>query len=142
MSGQTYEINSPDVITENFDDDLVLLNLRSGEYFNFTGRSRKFLDALVSGVNPAELLSELSKQEPDAGIDAVDLFEKIQKHKLIRPTVGVAATTSATMHAQAVLTMDTPFYFECFTDLGDLIAADPIHDVATEAGWPIMPETT
>jgi len=135
-----YELNTPDVMAEDFDADLVLLNLRSGEYFNITGAARAFLDTVLDGVCPASLSTVISQTAPKSGAETALYFENLQKHNLVRPIKGATALDATAAQAAAILAIGVSFPFECFTDLSDLLAADPIHDVAPEAGWPIMPD--
>jgi len=136
----SFELNTPDVMAEDFDADLVLLNLRSGEYFNITGAARAFLDVVLKGVSPASLSAQIGQTNAEAGTKAAEYFENMQKHALVRPVEGSKAQAATPAHAAAVLAIGASFPFECFDDLSDLLAADPIHDVAPEAGWPIMPD--
>ena len=76
----------------------------------------------------------------EAGAEAATYFENMQKHALVRPIEGSTAIDATAAQAAAVLAIGASFPFECFDDLSDLLAADPIHDVAPEAGWPIMPD--
>lgn len=135
-----YELNSPDVMAEDFDTDLVLLNLRSGEYFNITGGARVFLDLVLNGVSPANLAELMSQSNPEAGTSASEFFEKLDKHNLVRPIADSTANPADAAHVQAILSAGAEFPFECYSDLSDLLAADPIHDVAPEAGWPVLPD--
>jgi len=127
-------------MAEDFDADLVLLNLRSGEYFNITGAPRAFLDTVLEGVCPTSLSKALGQTNAEAGTGAALYFENLQKHTLIRPIEGSTAIDATPAHAAAVLAIGASFPFECFDDLSDLLAADPIHDVVPEAGWPVMPD--
>ena len=135
-----YELNVPDVMAEDFDADLVLLNLRSGEYFNIIGGGQAFLNKVLEGVCPTALSTEIGTLNAQAGADSQSFFENLQKHNLVRPVAGATALAAEAAHAEAVLASGAAFPFECYDDLSDLLAADPIHDVAPEAGWPIMPD--
>ncbi len=135
-----YKLDTPDVMVEEFDADLVLLNLRSGEYFNISGAPRAFLDKVLEGVCPDSLAALIGQTDTKAGAGAGQYFENMQKHGLVRPVEGRAAIEATSAHAAAVLALGASFPFECFDDLSDLLAADPIHDVAPEAGWPVMPD--
>lgn len=135
-----FELNTPDVMAEEFDADLVLLNLRSGEYFNIAGAARAFLDKVLEGVCPASLSAQIGQSNAEAGAEAAQYFENMQNHALVRPVEGRTATEALPAHAAAVLAIGASFPFECFDDLSDLLAADPIHDVAPESGWPVMPD--
>ena len=137
-----YELNSPDVMAEDFDADLVLLNLRSGEYFNITGGARAFLDQVLAGVSPSNLSGMLEAAKAEAGAAATDFFDNMQKHNLVRAIPDSDATAADATHVQAIITAGADFPFECYDDLSDLLAADPIHDVSPEAGWPVMPDQT
>ncbi len=137
---KVFELNTPDVMAEDFDADLVLLNLRSGEYFNITGAARAFLDKVLAGVSPTSLSALLAKSIPEAGAGAAQYFDNLQKHNLVRPVADSTAIPATPADAAAILAIGASFPFECFDDLSDLLAADPIHDVAPEAGWPILPD--
>ncbi len=135
-----FELNTPDVMSEDFDADLVLLNLRSGEYFNITGAARAFLDAILQGIGPDSLAALLGRENPQAGAEAAEYFANLQKHKLLRPKPDSTALEAQPDHVAGILALGTAFPFECFDDLSALLAADPIHDVTPEAGWPVMPD--
>ena len=138
--GRAYELNTPDVMVEEFDADLVLLNLRSGEYFNVTGGAHAYLAQVLEGYCPTGLSAEITETDAKAGAESLGFFENMLKHNLLRPAVSAAALVPGTAQAQAVLAAGTDFPFECYDDLSDLLAADPIHDVAPGAGWPVMPD--
>ncbi|MBL4807071.1 MAG: hypothetical protein JKY31_07245 [Rhodobacteraceae bacterium] len=136
MSTASVELNTPDVIQEDFGDDMVLLNLRSGEYFNFSERSRAFIDAILKGVSPAELIGSIAEVNNDVGKEAENFYTLLEKHALIRPASTPVVPHDATL-ATSILAAGATFPFDFYDDLSDLIAADPIHDVAPEAGWPV-----
>lgn len=136
MSVAAVELNIPDVLRENFGDDLVLLNLRSGEYFNFSERSRAFLEVILTGIAPVDLITSIAQTDQDAAKEAERFYALLEKHALIKPTSVPAAPLDAPL-AATILTAGTAFPFDFYDDLSDLIAADPIHDVTPEAGWPV-----
>lgn len=132
-----FELNSPDVLEEDFGEDLVLLNLQSGSYYNLTERAKAFLIAVLNGVDPEKMCEELKAVDPQAGTDAGDFFERLLKHKLVRECSGTTADVPSNPQVDAVLSAGSSFGFEHFDDLSDLLLADPIHDVDSEAGWPV-----
>lgn len=135
-----YELNTPDVMAEDFDADRVLLNLRTGEYFNISEGALIWLDTVLAGTCPQQLCAAIGQKSKAAGAAAADFFDNLKKHSLVRAVPESKASPATAEHTQTIMAAGASFPFECFSDLSDLLAADPIHDVAPEAGWPVLPD--
>ena len=120
---QHYTIAGPDIVHEDFDGDLVVLNLQTGQYFGLNKAGAALWRGLAEG------------QDPDimAGKAGSDFAATLVGHGLLvaREGAGVSSTPLSLEEAPVV---------EVFNDLSDLIMADPIHDVDEDAGWPKLPE--
>ena len=93
----------------------------------------------VDGAVNAALLAIQILAVTDADLAAkLDAFVKALQEKEIivsGETTGAACATEASALADGfVLTVDE------FTEVQDLILADPVHDVDVEQGWPILEE--
>ncbi|WP_415183171.1 PqqD family protein [Phaeovulum sp.] len=120
----SFLIAGPDIVDEQFDGEMVILNLQTGQYFGLNESGAALWVALTSGQNP----------ETIAGQPGADFATRLVDLGLIK--------TSDSDPVQGVeLTLAAPPTIEVYDDLSDLIMADPIHDVDEDRGWPNRPET-
>ena len=128
MPDTSYKVSSADVVFEEFDGNLVVLNLASGQYFGPNSPAAAIWTSLVSGVCPADIA--------DAGpkANAVNKFVKdLLSLELILPAPDAKATLKPSEIA-ILRAIESEPPIEVYDDLADLIVADPIHDVDQEAG--------
>lgn len=133
----SYEICSPSVIAEDFDGDIVILNLDDGRYFSLRGAGPNVWNALMAGATAQSIIDSAS-QSRNVRANSINQFLcRLHELKLIR------AIGEANSHAVALaidwnsLSEGDPPEIDVFDDLAELILADPIHDVDAEAGWPM-----
>ncbi len=129
------------MIAEEFGEDLVLLNLRSGSYYDLRGAAKALFQSLTAGADLDTLGTALGKYGADKPAMVTQTVQRFIDYKLLRSVVENRADFSATRIDQVALTIASAsesLHFEKFDDLADLVAADPIHDVQTDAAWPIM----
>src|SRR5579884_1631095 len=69
---QCFECNAPDVVFENFGDEMILLNLQSGRYFSLSPTGTYYWECISQGVPDAEAVARMSTAYPDASV-ALDL---------------------------------------------------------------------
>ena len=127
-----HAINSPDVVAENFDGQIVILNLADGRYFSLRGTAAPIWSLLIEGQTPDAVIASIAARRPAIADAACGFIAKLAELQLIRasdspPASGEIGETWAE---------EAPD-LEMFDDLAELIAADPIHDVDEEAGWPM-----
>ncbi|MBV1904068.1 MAG: PqqD family protein [Marinosulfonomonas sp.] len=133
MPDTSYKVSSADIVFEEFDGDLVVLNLASGQYFGLNSPAAAIWTSLVSGVCPADIANAGPKAK------AVNKFvEDLLSFELIFPAPDAKATLKPGEIA-ALRAIGPEPLIEVYDDLADLIVADPIHDVDQEAGWPNLP---
>lgn len=129
--GQTmpngYRKANDSIVFEQFDDDLVILNMEIGQYFGVNPTGAEAWRQLLAGVAIQDIHCPSS---PD-GLSG--FFDQLVTHGLVAP---IEVPTSG-----ASCSLDSAPTIEAFDDLSDLLMADPIHDVDTEVGWPKMPES-
>jgi hypothetical protein len=128
-----YSTAHSDIVFEKFDNDLVVLDLKSGRYFGFNSIGAATWLALVAGARARDLASAgLNEAQLTTFLKA--LIEEgiaIQSEGDGNPLpVGYAELLQSNSEAPSV---------EAFDDLADLMLADPIHDVDAEMGWPHRP---
>lgn len=139
---QTYRVMKPEVVADVIDGEAVIMNLKTGRYFNSEGTGSECWEAVASGLSVAQIVDRLAAKyaaDPTTIAAAVEAFlQDLIGHELIAPgdahPPAVAAPSSnaplATFHAPAL---------NVYSDMQDLLLLDPIHDVDV-AGWP-MPKS-
>lgn len=130
ITKQSYKVAGPDIVFEQFDGDLVVLNLGTGQYFGFNAAAAAVWTVLMAGVRPEQMVV--------CGLELSSLstfVERLVALGLIVPDPQGSGTL--TNELRSLLTTDTsPPTVDTYDDLADLIVADPIHDVDQRAGWP------
>ncbi len=128
-SYEKFAVSGPDIVCEEFDGELVVLDLKTGCYFSFNRSASAIWGLLTAGFAPKAI-------EEAWGRSVGPLVESLVGHNLLvavpedgepRLEPDMLATLQAAADAPAI---------EAFDDLADLIRADPVHDVDKSAGWP------
>jgi hypothetical protein len=128
-----YLINGPDVVSEDFNGETVILNLANGHYFGLRGIASQIWALLGEGHVPSAILESVGVDRPELVESSAAFFERLAELALIIPReddeARPAGLTDQTWAAEAPAV-------DVYEDLAELIFADPIHDVDEQAGWP------
>ena len=135
-----YRVNRPDVVMESFEGELVLVHMKSGNYYSLQGSAPMIWELIDRGSSLEDIADQLVTRYPDDAGEikrsAQDLVEELVAESLIVPLAG--APTAASSNNTNPLDSDAPFVLpvlERYTDMQELLLLDPIHDV-DETGWP------
>jgi Coenzyme PQQ synthesis protein D (PqqD) len=124
-----------DVSYNQFDDELIVIHLQSGNYFSLRGTAPAIWGMLLEGpANASSLAARFAGPRGAVAAQIAGFLQELAGHGLVTPSSEVAAAGAAGSPA-------TPFTapeMTMFDDLQDLLQADPIHEVADE-GWPAKP---
>lgn len=139
--GARYRVNSPKVIHQTVDDEAIIINLDTGNYYSLNTSGTALWNLLSTGMTLEEVGRSLSNRydaEPIAINETVEnLVDQLQKEELLIPAAidGVPPTPGSLPAAATVKSaLETPVLSK-YTDMQELITLDPIHEV-DEAGWP------
>jgi hypothetical protein len=135
---------APSVISEILDNEVVIIDMSTGYYFNMTGSATNIWQCLMDGTTPEKICESL-RVRFGAVLDipaAVDTFlEQLRAEGLIEDAgsepppaepVGLAPELSQTPTGEQF----QPPSFEKFTDMAHILLADPVHDADPTRGWP------
>jgi Coenzyme PQQ synthesis protein D (PqqD) len=131
-------VASENIHSKIFDDEVVVLDMRSGAYFSLRGSGVdvwELIEAHATGAGISESLAgryDGSSGEIDMAVGA--LLEELAEANLIVGDSSVEPAGGAPSQAGAKSDFAPP-ELERFTDMQELLLLDPIHEV-DEAGWP------
>lgn len=126
------------VFAEEFDGETVLIDVEKGLYFSLAGSAVDLWRSFTPARDPEAVLAAMAGGTDGPDSQALqDLIAQMQVHGLL---VSAPAVDSA---ALAPLVFSTsPLHapvMQVFSDLAELIAIDPVHEVDAAGGWPMRP---
>jgi hypothetical protein len=135
-----FKVNTPPVIHQTLDGEVIAVNLDSGTYYSIAGTGATVWGALETGATVEGAVDELLlRYEGERGsIEAsVRTFvDELVAEELVSPAENGAAPRPAATAAGGEARQ--PFAeprLERYTDMQELLMLDPIHEV-DEQGWP------
>ncbi len=135
-----YRVASPQITSEILDDEVMIINLKNGHYFNISGSGTEIWDLLQQGSSVNQLLSRLGQcyQGNEATFQShlEDFLNSLQKEELIAAFTAENGASDTQPSSPAVSQKNfTPPVLSKYSDMQELLLLDPIHDV-DDAGWP------
>jgi len=128
-----YEINAPDVVSEDFTGQIVILNLANGHYFSLAGIASRIWTLILAGHAPRSILISIQAKRPELVEQSMGFLARIVELNLVRAREADPGDTSSAI--DEAWSGDGP-EIQVYDDLAELIFADPIHDVDEREGWP------
>ena len=131
-----FEVNSPTVIGEAIDGEVMVINLVSGIYYNLTGTAAAAWPMLSAGV-PLDAIAVAVSQacSADPAVvtgDLADFVAGLEAESIVRATESANAPAVIPAIAPAIY---TGFAISRYDDLRALLVIDPVHEVG-DFGWP------
>lgn len=136
-------VNTPSVVSEIIDGELVVMNLATGNYFSSVGVGARIwsgvekaltrealIAAVVSGFAVEERVAAVGVDRFVAELLTQSLVREAADHELSSSVTSLPAAASRAAYGEPEL--------KVYSDMQDLLMLDPIHDVAEE-GWPTRP---
>ncbi len=128
------QVNAPTVVAEVFDIEVVVIHLERGTYYSLTGAACQLWRLLGCGLDASGIAQQLAALGPDWAGSASEIaafLSALEAEELV-------CAGDATGSAPALATVPyQPPRLEKFTDMEELIALDPVHDVSAAEGWPL-----
>ena len=144
-SSLRFQVNSPNVIQETIEDEVIIADLTRGTYYSLENVGAAVWNAAVNDqksvpeiVDALVLGYKTSRLEVEEGIN--EFMAQLQEEDLIVLDHSEGLGTS---HTQTNISNGEPMIFEKptlhkYTDMEQILLLDPIHDV-DETGWPNNP---
>jgi hypothetical protein len=139
MQDICFRIQTPSVIFEQFDGELVAIHLDTGAYHSLLGTAADAFLLLDQEATPVEIAATLAtKYDASAATIAMTLtpfFAALEAEQLItRVEVRTPRGPLLLTNADPKIPFTAPS-LEAFHDLQSLFLLDPIHEVSDQ-GWP------
>ena len=74
-----YAINAPDVVAEDFNGQIVILNLATGHYFSLHGMASPIWALLLDGHTPAAILASIKGMRPEMIDESIGVRRAIDR---------------------------------------------------------------
>lgn len=151
-SSVSFRVNSPKVIQETIDGEVVIVNLDNGNYYSLDNVGADIWSLIESGAAVSEVVDRITQRYEGNHVDIEDAVNRfvaeLQRQALIVPDgakepEGIKGPDrQVETGADAARPRFEAPVLHTYTDMQDLLLLDPIHEVA-ETGWPnINPENT
>ena len=135
---KSFIVSNKGIAFENFDEEIVVVNLPLGYYYSLKGTARKLFLEIVNGTNPSNLakyiVANFNITFNEAQVFSEQFIEKLYSNQLIVeiPPVNDVSYLEATDKCD----FENP-EIEIYDDMKELLSLDPIHDVDSIQGWPL-----
>ena len=143
--GSRYRINTPSVVHEAIEGEVVVINFDTGTYYSLEAVAARIWHDLECGSATDEIAADVAADfacgNSDVAADIAEFVGGLKRENLIAPVVDSAPAASpmterlAASGAPASRLAYAPPVLHTYTDMQALLLLDPIHEV-DETGWP------
>lgn len=138
MSEKYLELALPHCSADDFDGEIVAINLDTGVYYSVKDSAALIWHDLVDGHSIEALLKAVHGNSEVQAATTIFIDELVASG-LMRVAPAPAAPANPSRVAAAAGSMSAPV-LEPFGDMQDLLLLDPVHDIDEEMGWPNSPD--
>jgi hypothetical protein len=130
MLDKSYKVNSPGVINDEIDSEVVIVDLNIGHYFRINKESSQLWNLIIKGNSISQILT-FCENRSELQLDMENIVQNLLNLQII-----CEAAEPLNPITELPKWKYTKFEIEKFTDLEDILGLDPIHEVDEEKGWP------
>jgi hypothetical protein len=126
------------IVADDFEDETVLIDVHKGLYFSMRGSAAAIWKSFDEPRSKAQLLEHLRGELGEDSLPSVaQAIDKMVEHELL-VSVPPPKNEGTVLRSLAASAFVLPVV-DVFTDMAELIAIDPVHEVDEAAGWPVRP---
>ncbi len=125
------QINQETLSHELIDGEVVIIQFDTGNYYSLAGTAVAIWQRLTSPGTIADLLPLFTGTTATAKTEITTFINELTKENLLITATSSAAPTESATEPVAYAKPELNKY----TDMQQLLLADPLHEVE-EAGWP------
>jgi hypothetical protein len=140
VDNRRFVLNSPAVIGEAIDGEVMVINLVSGIYYNLTGTAASAWPLLAAGL-PVDGILAMLKDACGVGAETLErdlsaFVDTLAAESIVRAADDGMETSPVPPVATAPY---TGFAVNRYDDMRALLVVDPVHEVG-DFGWPQKPQ--
>ena len=145
MNIKVLSINSPDIVSETIDGEVVIVNLQQGYYYSLLNTATEIWNKIEAGVDYTSLIQELWQSYDTSAEEITEATDEFIKTLAAENLISINTVTK--QEKESFLSTEAPLiekkkHFQApqvtkFTDMEELLLLDPIHEVEEEIGWPV-----
>lgn len=136
-----FRVNSPRVMHETIEGEVILINLDTGTYYSLRDTAAAIWQGVEYGADEVEIAAAIAESYEGSAEDirsaTETLLAELQGEELVQPFDGAPPAERFGVSSSA--TEERPPFrspvLEKHTDMQDLILIDPVHQVDAR-GWP------
>jgi hypothetical protein len=141
----SYEPAGQDIVSEEIDGEVIIVNLKNGHYYSLTQSATVIWAGIQERATLEQirdrLLVRYSGDTASIRQGLVELIDALKLEQLITQRSAAEGTSLVDESTEREIPVGEkeaylPPMFERFTDMGDLLLLDPVHEVEDEKGWP------
>jgi len=136
-----YKLNEEKMFFDVAENQAIVINFTSGIYYGTSTLGSVVLERLLKGNAPEEILKALKELDgcPETmEKELTDFIEKLKEAEIL--ISGETQEGGEEPISQDALADGFELEVDAFSEVQDLILADPVHDVDVEQGWPVLKE--
>ena len=138
-----FKINTPNIVHELIDGEVIIVNLKQGDYYSLLNTSAEIWTEIEREQSSAQIVAQLTQnyqEEPEIIAQGVQRFiDQLIEEGIITELAGDIQEEDISSHGLSNNGIDKPLFempkLSKYTDMEDLLALDPIHEV-DKTGWP------
>jgi hypothetical protein len=139
MEPARFRVNSPTVVSETVDGEVIMIHLDTGNYYSLRSTGSLIWDAIERGVSVDAItraLDDAAHNGTDVNARVASFVEELRAEDLIVPADASAPAAGSADTVERVPETFEPPVLEKYTDMQHLILLDPVHEVDDGEGWP------
>ncbi len=129
------EIATPRCAAEDFDGEIVALNIDTGIYCSMRGVGADVWRDLADGHAVEDIAAQVPSADQAQAVH--DFVATLLSHGLVRAAAGATAPAGTLRSAAVLASGQEQVAIEVFEDMKSLVLLDPIHETAEDQGWPV-----
>jgi len=135
-----YQVNSPRVIFENIDGELILVHMERGAYYTTDEVGAELWGLIEARCSVSDMCDALGARY-DADSEMIEhavaaFLARLAAEDLVSNGEAASPGARPDLAAPAEKRPFRPPLLQTYRDMQDMLSLDPIHDVEA-AGWPV-----
>jgi hypothetical protein len=134
--------NCASTSSEVFADETIIIHFDHGTYFSLRGCAGGIWSILQKPTSVGAILEIARTQSCEVPDDLEAMLTgfvaQLMEHDLVRESSENSLSPDVT--TQLLASFANPPSLEVYSDLAELIAMDPVHEIDALTGWPNLPQ--